>query len=629
MMKIRNRILIIPVFQLSIAIFFSLGCNSMSIFGSEKKKANDTGSVIAVDDSFDIEAGTTVEIPINNLIANDVTGNKPPLTVTSVFDAIGGTVTLGVDSVTFTSTGEADEPASFMYTIDNAAGKSADGFVRLTVTRAAQSRLIASNDTWSVYAGKSTTIPGANLTANDIDQTEKPPLTIAEVKNANGGTVTLNQSTGIITFTSTGNPGAGASFVYIVQNADGLTAEATVTITVEEAPSVIANADTFDLIQGQETYIQASALMQNDEGDGNISLVGISDPVGGTVVRTGDTITFVSTGYAYNPAGFSYTIEDELGTTATGSVFINITPLAPIEAYIYDSTDQMAAMRDSYVPPTIQDIFNTWGRFNGNNYYANKAAADAAGDNNAKAWQFLIEPDRVSMPLNVDPYNGFVSNESLENYTLEATFASNDTDNDTIGLVIAFVREGSTNYILSALRTQGGTEPISGWGVTYGTGLSGAKYNQVEWIVAEKSVGGVSNRWNGKKSRVKVVRNGDTIKCYATDWNDEANYQASSEIVIDLASDPRLAKFRAAKPYGYSTFSQPYSTYLDIQFSGGINVNKLYDIESGQVWEYVEGAGWTLKPTTIQQDLGFVRQVTNPETGKTFLVRQNGIELIN
>jgi hypothetical protein len=490
MMKIRNRILIIPVFQLSIAIFFSLGCNSMSIFGSEEKKANDTGSVIAVDDSFDIEAGTTVEIPINNLIANDVTGNKPPLTVTSVFDAIGGTVTLGVDSVTFTSTGEADEPASFMYTIDNAAGKSADGFVRLTVTRAAQSRLIASNDTWSVYAGKSTTIPGANLTANDIDQTEKPPLTIAEVKNANGGTVTLNQSTGIITFTSTGNPGAGASFVYIVQNADGLTAEATVTITVEEAPSVIANADTFDLIQGQETYIQASALMQNDEGDGNISLVGISDPVGGTVVRTGDTITFVSTGYAYNPAGFSYTIEDELGTTATGSVFINITPLAPIEAYIYDSTDQMAAMRDSYVPPTIQDIFNTWGRFNGNNYYANKAAADAAGDNNAKAWQFLIEPDRVSMPLNVDPYNGFVSNESLENYTLEATFASNDTDNDTIGLVIAFVREGSTNYILSALRTQGGTEPISGWGVTYGTGVSGAKYNQVEWIVAEKNVGG-------------------------------------------------------------------------------------------------------------------------------------------
>ena len=416
--------------------------------------------------------------------------------------------------------------------------------------------------------------------------------------------------------------------MYVAVNSTGLTDEATVVITVNEAPAIIANADTFTLEQGQSCYIIASNLIQNDEANGQITLKEIGNPVGGTVTRNGDNITFTSTGYAYNPAGFSYTVEDSFGTSATGSVYINVTPLTPIEAYIYDNSEDLALMKESYVPPTVQDIFNKWGRFNGNKFYADKAAADSASDVNAKAWQFLTGPDRVSMPLNVDPYNGFISNESLENYTIEATLSSTDGDNDTIGLVIAFVREGSANYILSALRTQGGTQPVKGWGVTYGNGTTGAVYTNAEWVISEKSVGSTSNRWNGSKSRIKIVRTGDIIKCYTTEWNDVSNYQASSEIVIDLTSDERLAKFRGAKPYGYSTFSQPYSTFLDINFSGGINVNKLYNSSTGEVWEYIQGSGWTMLEKTIQQDLGFVREVTNPETGKRFLIKQNSIELI-
>lgn len=40
------------------------------------------------------------------------------------------------------------------------------------------------------------------------------------------------------------------------------------------------------------------------------------------------------------------------------------------------------------------------------------------------------------MPLNVSPYNGFISPEKLENYTFEATLTSPSSDNNTVGLVI-------------------------------------------------------------------------------------------------------------------------------------------------------------------------------------------------
>jgi hypothetical protein len=172
------------------------------------------------------------------------------------------------------------------------------------------------------------------------------------------------------------------------------------------------------------------------------------------------------------------------------------------------------------------------------------------------------------------------------------------------------------------VRNQGGNSPNVGWGVCYGEGNS-----YYTWIIDSKSVGGISHEWSGKQSAVKVVRNGDLIKCYTTNWNDTDNFQAASEIVIDLDSDPRLVKFKGAQSYGYVTYSQPDSTYLGIQIGGGLDVTKIYDATSGEVWEYIQGSGWTLLITTVWEELGFVREVTNPETGDSYLIKEDEILL--
>ena len=484
----------------------------------------------------------------------------------------------------------------------------------------ASGSLVAVEDSFTVITGRSATLPAANLTANDEDSSDSPPLTIDWVGEEVGGTASL-QGANVI-FECSASEGEAASFQYRVQNYIGLIATGTVTLTVEAVPPIVAEADTYDLVQGEQLLVLASDLLANDEdGEGRpLTVVSVGNPVGGSVSLAAENITFTGEGYAYQPAGFDYTVQNDLGTTATGSVYINVQPLAPIEAYIYHDSGLLAEKLAAYQPPSVQDIFNSWGRFDGNSFFENKD--DPNISSNASAWQFLSNPDRVSMPLNVYPYNGFVSPEKLENYTFEATLSSPDSDNDTIGLVIAFVQIDGTNYTLTAVRNQGGHSPSEGWGVCYGEGS-----NYYSWIIDSKSVGGTSYGWYGAQSAVKIVRNGDLIKCYATDWNDTATYQAASEIVIDLDSDPRLAKFKGARSYGYVTYSQPDSTYLDIQIGGGLDVSKIYDAASGEVWEYIQGSGWTLLATSVWDELGFVREVTNPETGDTYLIKEDEIIL--
>ena len=170
------------------------------------------------------------------------------------------------------------------------------------------------------------------------------------------------------------------------------------------------------------------------------------------------------------------------------------------------------------------------------------------------------------------------------------------------------------------------------------------------------SVDSETGGWGSQITRVKVERTSDTIKCYTTNWDDENVYQPSSEMVINLANDtvigshtanngstaiPDLAIFSGAKQYGYFTYSQPYSTYLDIELAGGISADTLILLTGGsdsdsdgnddswtgcQVWTY--GSFWVLSGNSIQDELGYIREITNPETDKTYLIQSYKVDLV-
>lgn len=487
--------------------------------------------------------------------------------------------------------------------------------------------ITAHADVFEVLEHRTATIPVSVLVSNDTDPTDNPPLVIIAVSNAVGGVATLGDST--ISFECSVDAGQAASFEYTVENAGGLRDTGVVSLTVAAIPPIIAEADTFDLVQGEELLVLASVLAQNDvDSEGRpLSVVAVSNAVGGTVSLDAGDVTFVSTSLAYEVASFQYTVQNDLGTTGTGTVYLNVEPLPAIEALIYDDSAGVDAVLAEYQPPTMQEVFDSWARFDGNNYYENKDAVGISG--NASAWELLSDPDRVSMPLNVWPFNGFVSPEALENYKLEVTLSSPNGDNDTIGVVIAFTRIDGVNYSLTAVRNHAGNDPRDGWGVVYHEADDGGYYSSsYMWTIDSANVGGTSSGWYGAETRVKIERAGDLIKAYTTNWNDTGTYQAASLIEIDLTSDARLEKFRGPQPYGYVTYSQPDSTYLDVQLTGNMDANVIMDISAGRVWEWVDGSGWVLTARSIQDELGYVREVTNPETGKTYLIKEDEIILL-
>ncbi|KZN32433.1 Ig-like domain-containing protein [Pseudoalteromonas luteoviolacea] len=477
--------------------------------------------------------------------------------------------------------------------------------------------------TFEVYTQRKAIIPIANILAGSFDEYSdgNDPVNLITVQNAQFGTVRIDGAN--VEFTSTNVVGSAARFDYTVENSSGIRKTHFVTMSVVAVPPIVCNPDTFSLQQGEALLISKQQLIQNDEdGSGTgLTLISVSNAQGGTVSLSGNTITFTSTGLAEQPAQFNYRVRNGHSIEQTGIVYINVTPLPELESFVYRTQQQAEQARQSYSPPTMQDIFNNWARFNGNEYFINKQDAETRGSSNATAWYYNASSDSVVMPLNVAPPNGFVSSEKVDNYTLEATLSSDNGDNDTIGVVAAFVREGNINYVLTIVLNTGGTAPSStGCGVYFGYAGVGSGSDK---LLGQYNIG-TGGGWSNRKARVKVQRQGDIFKFYVTPWNQVDNFQSASEIVVDLNSDSSLHRFKGKQSYGYITYSQPNSTYLDTDLRGGLDVSKIYDAQNNTVWEYINGS-WQLISGSLQSHLGYIRKVFNPSSNERFLIAQSSV----
>jgi len=112
----------------------------------------------------------------------------------------------------------------------------------------------------------------------------------------------------------------------------------------------------------------------------------------------------------------------------------------------------------------------------------------------------------------------------------------------------------------------------------------------------------------------------------ATDWNDVDTYRSGSTLSVDLSSDLELRRFSGTGKYGYFVASQERSSFRDILMEGGAVKDMLFyvDPDSGEseVWQYDSDRGqWKrMSGTGIQDVLGYPLEITNPDTGETYLL---------
>lgn len=446
-------------------------------------------------------------------------------------------------------------------------------------------------------------------------------------------------------------------------------------------PDILALTDNKSVEQGQVLNFTASDLLINDTSTHGetLTVVAVGGAVGGTVSLTTGVITFTPSGQTGATAYFFYTVADQSGRQVQAQVDIDITPLPLLHALIFDNNDfgNMTVLLNA-TPPTPADLFDNWGRFeeakattytpnnptvnaaqtkpgavSGTNYTilktnrfyeSNQDTLDyqltAFGSSNyiqglvggfwnwfeGLSWSFDSVTNIIKSTVNSKNYIGFVSPDSFENYLLEATLSSTNSDDDTITLVIAYVRDPITGETktLSVARTQGGNTPTNGFGVMYNL-----NQNDAQLISANLSVGGVYKNnagtgWSGRYSRVQVKRSGDIIQVMASPWN-SVTLDPASLITIDLDSDPLLAVFKGPHPYGFGAYSQQDSSFTDIEFSAGTNLNQnlIYDLDGGVIYEYINNQ-WVQTVSNLAQSLGYPREVYNPQTGKTYVIDASG-----
>lgn len=252
-------------------------------------------------------------------------------------------------------------------------------------------------------------------------------------------------------------------------------------------------------------------------------------------------------------------------------------------------------------------VFNQWHRFS-----HNSGAVQPANESELTSWAYDSATNQISCTINSATLVGIVSPESYSDYVFETDMSSSNADNDLVGIVLAYAEVNGVEHTLTLSRSPGGMG-FALMSVAYNWAGStqkniGSKNGGLQWgdgVVndarAIDNAGVYATGWSVRPSgcRVRATRVGDKITVISSNMGDNANYVATSQIVIDLASDPLLAKFMGSARYGYCAYSQAAATWKVLQ-APATRYNIL-DTRNSHVWKW-NGTAWV--------DSGYVSAAT-------------------
>ncbi|MDY7228677.1 Ig-like domain-containing protein [Hyalangium rubrum] len=280
----------------------------------------------ATDDAFTV-AEDSPATPFN-VLANDTfapdTGET--LTVTAVTQPANGSVTFTPANVSFTPAPNFTGTTTFTYTISDGRGGTATATVTVTVTNV-NDPPVATNDTFTVAEDSGATV--LNVLANDSfapDPSET--LTVTAVTQPANGTVTLTG--GVVSFSPAPEFSGTTSFTYTISDGNGGTATATVTVTVTPVNDPpVANPDNYTV--AEDSPATPFNVLANDttgpETGETLSITGVTQPANGTVTFTATNVSFTPAPNFFGTTTFTYTLADNHGATAPGTVTVTVTPV--------------------------------------------------------------------------------------------------------------------------------------------------------------------------------------------------------------------------------------------------------------------------------------------------------------
>ena len=193
----------------------------------------------AVPEEYTTSIGTALTVDASGVLGNDTDPDKDELTAELTTPPASGELDLRSDgSFTYTPNAGFTGTDRFTYTaVDPDGARSGPAVVTITVTPAANRAPVATPDGYSTNIGELLNVAAPGVLGNDSDLDVGDTLTAAEATRPDHGTVTLNPDGSFAYLPEFGFTGTDAFTYTAADNRGGTSAPATVTITVNAAPT--------------------------------------------------------------------------------------------------------------------------------------------------------------------------------------------------------------------------------------------------------------------------------------------------------------------------------------------------------------------------------------------------------
>ena len=404
-----------------------------------------------------------------DVLANDSDPDNDPLSIdVANFGAPsnGGTLTSTAgDIVRYTPATGFAGTETFTYRVIDSSGGFATGTVTITINRSPT----AVDDTDLAQSETALTI--AVLT-NDSDA-DSDPINIVSVTQGQNGTVTIaGTGTEVVYLSDQGFFGID-TFTYTIEDGRGGSATATVNLDVN-APPVVVN-DVFNVLQDTVTLLD---VLDNDDSPDQdaLTLVSVLGVANGAIVLVNNALEYTPNAGYVGPDSFNYTMRDDNGGSATGTVTLSVVNRATlnirtealtgipdaesIAVALFDTdqfSDVVTVNRRANRVTIVAGLQGAWGErteFAVQNTPVDVAVGDFNGDGSPDIVVANFDSGTVSVLLNTATAPGVFSFAAAANFNCGATPNSvhvADVNRDTIPDVL--VANGAANTVSILINT--------------------------------------------------------------------------------------------------------------------------------------------------------------------------------
>jgi hypothetical protein len=232
---------------------------------------------------------------------------------------------------------------------------------------------------------------------------------------------------------------------------------------------------------------------------------------------------------------------------------------------------------------SFQTIFNKWLRIS-----HDSTPTQPAIPAELTSWAYDAGTDTVSSTANTNSYIGLVSPYQFDNYLFDVVLSSTGSDDDVIGLILAYRKIGGVEHTLMCTIDAGGLGQI-GSAIPTEAKMSivvdSPKIaNDGGQLLFEKALGILKQNWTSTDLmggvRVIAQRNLDGTMTVKACKPDGSNFPGGSVLWTGVLPD----MFKGKCAIGYSAFSQAGATYHNITVP--VPRTDIVDTRTNTVWKW-------------------------------------------